>query len=175
MINKYSKVFFLLALGLYLIILCWILFFQIGNTDRESYFVNPDDHLLPFNSTYNMLKNAFTYRFTSHGQEFRNIFLVNILGNLVLLFPWGFLAPLVFKKLNGVLSVALSGFFISFSAEVIQFAFSLGVFDIDDLMFNTIGAVLGLYGLMFTKYFLWKIKTASINNLQDKQLKRDDI
>lgn len=103
-----------------------------------------------------MLKNAHTYRNTARGGEFLDILLVNIMGNLVLLLPWGILAPLVIKRLRHLRGVAISGFLISLTAEVLQFSFKLGVFDIDDLMYNTIGAVAGFYLLKVAKYFLWK-------------------
>lgn len=157
------KVFLRIALAGYFFALGWILFYQVGATDRKAYFDNPDDHLLPFHTTYNMFYKAVTQRNTAHGEELRDILLVNILGNLVLLLPWGMLAPLVFNKLNQVKGVALSGFLISLTAEVLQFSFSLGVFDIDDLMYNTIGAVFGFYLLKATKYFLWKNNLGSLN------------
>lgn len=172
--NKYWKFFLKFSLGSYLVILGWVLFFQIGTTDRDSYFVNPDDHFLPFSSTYNMLKNAFTYRFTPQGGQFQKIFLINVLGNLVLLLPWGFLAPLVFKKLNNFLKIALSGFCISFAAEVTQYIFSLGIFDIDDLMFNTVGAVVGFYVLVVVKYLIWQVNARPVDNLSQDKLKRNN-
>jgi glycopeptide antibiotics resistance protein len=154
--------------------LCWVLFFQVGETDRASYFDNPDDHLLPFHSTFGMFKNAFTYRYTAHGGEFRNIFLMNVLGNLVLLLPWGVLAPLAFKKLNGVKWIALSGFLISFSAEIIQYIFSIGIFDIDDLIFNTLGAIIGFYLLQITKYLFFKLVATPHQVLGNEKLDRNN-
>ena len=173
--SNFLKLFFGLSLLLYLVVLCWVLFFQVGNTDRDTYFVNPDDHMLPFHSTYDMLKKAFTYRYTPHGGEFRDIFLVNILGNLVLLLPWGFLAPLVFSKLNNVKRIAISGFLISFSAEVIQYYFSLGIADVDDLIYNTIGVIVGYYLLQVTIYFLIKIKAVPLNQLSNEKLNQKNV
>ncbi|MGV3587892.1 MAG: VanZ family protein [Adhaeribacter sp.] len=175
-LNNYQlKIFFAISLCLYLVALVWVLFFQVGTTDRDTYFVNPDDHMLPFHSTFEMFKKYFTYRYTPHGGEFRDIFLMNILGNLVLLMPWGFLAPLVFSKLNTLKKVAISGFLISFSAEVIQFVFTLGIADVDDLMYNTVGAIAGYYVLQITKYLLWKAKAISLDNLHDEKLNRKGI
>ena len=173
--SKFLKLFFGISLLLYLVVLCWVLFFQVGTTDRDTYFVNPDDHILPFHSTYDMLKKAFTYRYTPHGSEFRNIFLVNILGNLVLLMPWGFLAPLVIRKLNNIKRVAISGFLISFTAEAIQYYFSLGIADVDDLIYNTIGVIVGYYLLQVTLYFLVKVKALPLNYLPDEKLNRRNI
>ncbi|GEO04020.1 hypothetical protein AAE02nite_16840 [Adhaeribacter aerolatus] len=167
--NNFLKYFFRASLCIYLVVLCWVLFFQVGTTDRDTYFVNPDDHLLPFHSTIEMLKKAFAYRYAPHGDQFRDIFLINIMGNLVLLLPWGFLAPLVLGKLHNVKRVAISGFLISFSAEVIQFTFSLGIADVDDLIYNTIGAVMGFYLLQIAKYMLFKMTDLPLNRLSNKE------
>lgn len=171
--NNLFKLIFRFSLFIYLLLLCWVLFFQVGNTDRNTYFINPDDHLVPFHSTYDMLKKAFTYRYTPHGGEFQEIVLVNIIGNLVLLLPWGFIAPLVFSKLNNIKRIALSGFLISFAAEVIQYFFSLGIADVDDLIYNTIGTVIGFYLLQISSYFLFKFFTLPLNSLGNQKFNRE--
>jgi glycopeptide antibiotics resistance protein len=46
--------------------------------------------------------------------------------------------------------VALSAFGISFSIEVIQLVFKMGLFEFDDMFHNVLGAVIG--------YGLWKVR-----------------
>ncbi len=43
------------------------------------------------------------------------------------------------------------GFLVSLSIEIFQFASETGVFDVDDIIFNTIGAVIGLLMLRIVK------------------------
>lgn len=62
------------------------------------------------------------------------------LGNLALFVPIGFLLV----ALTGRLKVAVViGFALSLGVEIIQYAFQLGRTDINDLLFNTLGAALG--------------------------------
>ncbi|MBT2737980.1 VanZ family protein [Bacillus sp. ISL-7] len=81
----------------------------------------------------------------------------NIGGNILLLMPLGFCAPILFNKFNSFKNVVLLGLFMSICIECIQF-FELisGIVlwrsvDIDDVICNVIGAVLGylIYTLLF--------------------------
>jgi glycopeptide antibiotics resistance protein len=70
-----------------------------------------------------------------------------ILGNIALFFPFGLLFPLVFRRWHSVRGVAVAAFIVSVSIELLQFA---GRFagsprwsDVDDVLFNVIGALLG--------------------------------
>ncbi|WP_245592974.1 VanZ family protein [Carnobacterium funditum] len=45
----------------------------------------------------------------------------------------------------------LIGFCFSFSIEMLQFFLGTGITDIDDLIFNTIGTMIGLIGFMICK------------------------
>ena len=69
---------------------------------------------------------------------------INLLGNIVLLMPVGFLAPFVFRNMTWkktlVVAVA-AGFFI----EGMQVVLHLGIFDIDDVILNAIGVLLGYW------------------------------
>jgi glycopeptide antibiotics resistance protein len=73
-----------------------------------------------------------------------------IVKNMVAFLPTGFLIPLLIGA-NSVRRVALYGFLVSITMETIQFANALTgggghVTDINDLLANTLGALLG-YGL----------------------------
>ena len=69
---------------------------------------------------------------------------INLLGNIVLLMPVGFLVPFAFRNMTWkktlVLAVA-AGFFI----EGMQVVLHLGIFDIDDVILNAIGVMLGYW------------------------------
>jgi glycopeptide antibiotics resistance protein len=72
----------------------------------------------------------------------KNIAIRNIVGNLALFIPFGFLLPmLVGRKLNYWKIIMLS-FLMSLVLELVQL-FSIGSCDVDDLLLNTIGAALG--------------------------------
>lgn len=69
----------------------------------------------------------------------------NVLGNVLLFVPFGALMRGFAKKMRG----ALASFGVSFAAslgfEMIQFLYGIGEFDVDDIMLNVFGAILG-YG-----------------------------
>ena len=70
---------------------------------------------------------------------------VNLLGNIGLLVPVGFLLPFVFPGMtwkNALLWAIASGFAI----EGLQVLLRVGIFDIDDVILNGLGVLLG-YGL----------------------------
>ena len=71
--------------------------------------------------------------------------LEGIILNILLFVPLGYMLPCIFKKLQKALrGVVLIGFFCSLLIETVQLITHLGWFDLDDLLNNTIGCVLGV-------------------------------
>lgn len=70
-----------------------------------------------------------------------NYFLINFLGNIIMFIPFGFIIPLLWNISNK--KVIIIGFSISLFIEVCQLFLIRGT-DIDDLMLNTLGVVVGL-------------------------------
>lgn len=63
-------------------------------------------------------------------------------------------SPQILQKTLSVKNIAMLGASVSFSIEFLQWLFHSGVFDIDDIILNTLGTLLG-YGLLLgcKKYF----------------------
>ena len=72
--------------------------------------------------------------------------------NILLFLPMGLFLPVLYDAYDRVAKIALVGFFISLSIEIVQM-FGMGATDINDLMTNTLGACLG-YGIFaaFQRY-----------------------
>ena len=85
------------------------------------------------------LMNLFDY------DSKRNL-LLNVIGNAAMFVPSGIVLPIVYKKLNTFWKVLLAGIGISLCIEIIQLPFSVRATDIDDLILNTIGVIVG-YGI----------------------------
>lgn len=68
--------------------------------------------------------------------------LVNVLGNIVMFMPIGFLIPLLWKRCETFHWTMLCGFFASLLIETLQL-FSIRATDVDDLILNTLGACSG--------------------------------
>lgn len=72
--------------------------------------------------------------------------LLNLIGNTAMFLPLGIVWPWAFKKLDTHNKVILSGVGFSLTIEVLQLPFYDRVTDIDDLILNSAGFVLG-YGI----------------------------
>ncbi|MGU8605254.1 VanZ family protein, partial [Clostridium perfringens] len=70
----------------------------------------------------------------------------------------GFLIPLLFKKIHNVGSIFIVSFGISLTIELIQLLTGLGFFDVDDIILNVLGGIIGYLILkilveIFNKFF----------------------
>ena len=71
------------------------------------------------------------------------LFLENIL-NVIMLLPLGIFLPLVYgKKIDWKVGL-LIGFCISFSIELMQLVLCRGMFDVDDIIHNSLGFLIGI-------------------------------
>lgn len=70
-------------------------------------------------------------------------FFINVFGNVLAFMPLGFFIPALGNLRKNGLLVILICFSLSLLVEVIQLVFKLGSFDVDDLLLNTLGGLLG--------------------------------
>lgn len=82
----------------------------------------------------------------------------NIMGNILLFVPLGFFIPLLFKNKNKIVNIVLYGFCASLAIEIIQLSTAINVTDIDDIIFNTLGAVLGFFTYNIFYYIIKETK-----------------
>jgi glycopeptide antibiotics resistance protein len=74
----------------------------------------------------------------------------NIFGNIMLFFPLGLLLPVISRFFNSWRVMFVVGFGTSLAIEVIQYEYAQRIFDIDDILLNGTGA---LVGLILFKFF----------------------
>lgn len=67
----------------------------------------------------------------------------NVLGNIGAFIPFGFLISLIFNNRIRVKNTLIATFLLSLIIEGLQLITNLGIFDIDDLILNTLGGVIG--------------------------------
>lgn len=72
--------------------------------------------------------------------------LLNLIGNTAMFIPLGIVWPAVFKKLNTHGKIIAAGVGVSLTIEILQLPFFGRASDIDDLILNTLGFVMG-YGI----------------------------
>lgn len=83
--------------------------------------------------------------------ESRSDLLINIIGNFAMFIPTGIMLPLIYRNQNSLKKVFGTGALISLGIELIQLPFSVRASDVDDLILNTAGCLMG-YGI----YILFK-------------------
>ena len=66
----------------------------------------------------------------------------NLLGNVLIFLPFGFFMAMA-SKYRSFLSTVIYSFALSLTIELSQLFMKVGCFDVDDLLLNTIGGILG--------------------------------
>lgn len=82
----------------------------------------------------------------------------NIILNIVLFVPFGFLLPLLFSQFRAFWKTYLAGFLLTALIEVVQLVLKRGIFEADDIFDNFLGAMIG-YGLYrFFRYIISSVR-----------------
>lgn len=81
------------------------------------------------------------------------LILKNVAGNVALFVPLGLLLPILLQGRFRLLKTIASGFLFSLFIELIQYFFAARIFDIDDLLLNTIGAATGAVVFGVVRFF----------------------
>lgn len=95
---------------------------------------------------YNLLPFRTIKLFLSSKFGKRQVFF-NLIGNVLLFLPFGFLLPVASKTVIRFIHLLLAAVTLSLLFELFQLFTHTGQFDVDDIMLNTAGAIVG-YGLM---------------------------
>ncbi|GJM78961.1 hypothetical protein HMSSN139_14570 [Paenibacillus sp. HMSSN-139] len=119
----------LLALAGYTLLVAYWMLFGFGRVPHDTYMYN--------------VKPFFTIRqFLRSGDLLSGRWLVNMIGNIGVFVPFGLLMPIVLGgKLWRMLSLFLLGVVF---LEGLQLVFKRGSFDVDDLILNAAGFLLGV-------------------------------
>ena len=73
------------------------------------------------------------------------LFWWNVVGNVCVFVPFGAFLPALFAKCQKFFSVLLFTMELSLVVEIIQLVTKIGSFDVDDILLNTIGGILGCF------------------------------
>ena len=127
--------------SIFLIYMIVVLGATIG--DRVSGYESINLHLF---SSYKDVYNNFSLG------EWRNIIL-----NILMFVPIGFMIPLIFKKCERCYITYLVGFGITLFIEILQLVSKRGIFELDDIINNSLGCAIG-YGIVMLFISLFKRK-----------------
>ncbi len=151
--KKFISSVLTLCFIIYMIALVYYLFFS------EKY----GRHITNDEFRYNLELFKEINRYLNHrnviGEE---LFLVNVVGNVVAFIPFGFLVPVTYREqrkdvqyhggfFRSFLFVSLMGGMFSLAIEATQLVTKTGSFDVDDIFLNTLGVMLGYIGYYISK------------------------
>ena len=123
--------------AVYVLCLIDLLFFQnrfIGEFRFDLDNLGLRANFVPFNTIITYLNAG--------GRLSINIIITNILGNLLAFAPMGFFLPILFNKLKKFVFYFITIIVMLLAVETTQLILRVGVFDVDDIILNSIGAIL---------------------------------
>ena len=126
----FLKKLYKILIPFYTLFLLYLMFFGFGRSQYDINIVR----LIPMFSTVGFVKQTILWK----------TIIVNIFGNILIFVPFGFLG-IVFPKLNQFWILILDFLFAIIIVESLQYFTRLGVFDIDDVILNTVGVAIGFW------------------------------
>lgn len=91
---------------------------------------------------YNLIPFQEIERFWNYRDQLGMQAFMNLFGNVLIFMPLGFLGAMSSHH-RSFIRTSLDGFLLSLLVEVFQLISMVGRFDVDDLMLNTLGTMLG--------------------------------
>ena len=141
--NEGLRISACLFLLLYVIVLfCSTVFFRATKTTRH----------YPFD---------FLWHYKAIGQGMM-LYFPEIIMNIVVFIPIGFVIGLIFRKTSGWQTI-LAGMSISVGVELFQWFFRKGFADVDDVIHNTLGCLVGF--VLWRGCAKWILRSKSYTNL----------
>lgn len=120
---------------LYLILLTYFLFFaeSYGRVSAQREY------------RYNLELFKEIQRFWNYREELGWFSVFNLLGNVIAFVPFGCILPVIWKKTRGFFRILFLTFGFSLAVETVQLITKVGIFDVDDLLLNTLGGIVGYF------------------------------
>ncbi len=125
-----ARIVFLIYLG----VLFYLLFFSVF-TGRSEVYEEYHYNFIPFEEIRRYLG------LSKSGGSFVRFF--NIEGNILAFLPFGFFLPFLWKRFRHFYRTVLSTAAFSLIVELLQLVTKVGTCDIDDVLLNTLGGVIG--------------------------------
>ena len=128
---------------IYMCVLVYVVFFAeaMGRTPQDGYVYN----LTPLKEIKRFM------RYIWDNDALGRVSRLNIFGNIIAFIPFGIYLPYTSESKLGFISTFLYTFSLSLTIELVQLITKVGSCDVDDIILNTLGGVIG--------YILWYIYT----------------
>ena len=142
-VKKSIYMFLRIVFIAYVFVLSYLVFFseRYGRIRYDS----PQSNLVPFQEIH---------RYLSQFREITFLAIINVIGNTLIFVPFGALLFIFSKKLAKFHNTVLLSLLLSLAIETTQYFTRVGVFDVDDIMLNTLGGIIGwiIYKIVYGIY-----------------------
>ena len=125
---------------IYFLLLAYAVFF-IGRRRHQ------DARYVILNPVHGIIGQLKAFKLDEKGDALN--YFSNLLGNIALLVPYTFIL-IIFYNYRNYRLIFLSAVLISVCIELVQYIFRVGVADINDVIFNSLGALAGIF--IFSKF-----------------------
>ena len=132
--RKREKIVFRILFAIYVLLVIYFLFFaeMTGRTISDRTY------------HYNLILFKEIKRFVIYRDQLGWFtVLANLVGNVLIFVPFGMMIPFLTKHFKKFLGVLLLTFELSVLVELVQLVTKVGSCDVDDILLNTIGGVIG--------------------------------
>ena len=118
----------------YLLLLAYLLFYAsfLGREEHQEYRYN-----------LTLFQEIGRYYYLGRRTGSWYLFFWNVIGNICVFVPFGVFLPKLFAKCKNIFLTVLFSFEMSLCVEIVQLVTKVGSFDVDDLLLNTLGGLLG--------------------------------
>jgi glycopeptide antibiotics resistance protein len=133
--HKMAKAFKICCIVLFILYVLLLLYLTMYSRYYGRGYIRRSMNLVPFETIMRYLNANIN----------RNIIVTNLLGNIAAFMPMGFFLPLVSKRLSGLIRTAAACAGASLLIEIAQYITGVGAADIDDIILNSLGGILGYF------------------------------
>jgi len=160
--TKAVRIFLWLGLLFCILVLSKYILFKKSPRYYKHYFVHEyKKYTVKEGWEHANLKPFSTIRLFSSKRVSTEYSYKNIGGNIIGFIPLGILLPFLFPVLRRFVWLTGTVFLLSLLFETTQLIAGIGVFDVDDLILNTAGGILG--------YILYAVSKWMITGMDDKE------
>ena len=142
-VKKSIYMFLRIVFIVYVFVLSYLVFFseRYGRIRYDS----PQYNLVPFQEIH---------RYLSQFRDITFLAVINVIGNTLIFVPFGALLFIFSKKLAKFHNTVILSLLLSLIIETTQYFTRVGVFDVDDIILNTLGGVIGwiIYKIVYGIY-----------------------
>ncbi|MFC7441784.1 VanZ family protein [Laceyella putida] len=155
LIDEYRKKWVGMGFLVYMLSMVYLLFINMDRFVGRDFIIHRRAQFPEYSYVYHNLVPFHTIKnyliYFDHYPLFN--WVCNLFGNIIFFIPLGLLLPLLFSSCHPLERLFAYLFSTSFFFETLQYLFDLGRFDVDDILLNLTGGLLGyaLYRLFYLR------------------------